>query len=370
MKKIMLTLIAILTLTVSARAMSYEQARNEALFLTDKMAYELNLTDAQYEAAYEINLDYLMGVTSRHDVYGTYWDRRNMDLQYILYTWQWDLFRAATYFYRPLYWDAGYWHFGVYARYPHRDYFYFGRPHFYVTYRGGHSWRMNGGRSYYVHHRDHFRPDIHRDHHIGMRDGWNRGDYRNNHKGSSTRITGNGHNRTGFGNHDNDRNGMGNHHNSNNSDRSGMGNHHNNNSDRSGLGNRDNNNNRNGGMGNREDNGSNKRTGFGSQHNDNSFNRSLPSHSTGTTSATRENRSTIERSQNSGVRMQSGSVSRSASTVNRSASTANRSASTVTRSASTVSRSSAAASGGMRSNGGSRSSGSSNHSSGSFGRHR
>jgi hypothetical protein len=52
MKKIMLTLIAILTLTVSARAMSYEQARNEALFLTDKMAYELNLTDAQYEAAY------------------------------------------------------------------------------------------------------------------------------------------------------------------------------------------------------------------------------------------------------------------------------------------------------------------------------
>jgi len=355
MKKIMLTLIAILTLTVSARAMSYEQARNEALFLTDKMAYELNLTDAQYEAAYEINLDYLMGVTSRHDVYGTYWDRRNMDLQYILYTWQWDLFRAATYFYRPLYWDAGYWHFGVYARYPHRDYFYFGRPHFYVTYRGGHSWRMNGGRSYYVHHRDHFRPDIHRDHHIGMRDGWNRGDYRNNHKGSSTRITGNGHNRTGFGNHDNDRSGMGNHHN---------------NSDRSGLGNRDNNNNRNGGMGNREDNGSNKRTGFGSQHNDNNLNRSLPSHSTGTTSATRENRSGIERSQNSGVRMQSGSVSRSASTVNRSASTANRSASTVTRSASTVSRSSAAASGGMRSNGGSRSSGSSNHSSGSFGRHR
>ena len=199
MKKIMLTLIAILTLTVSARAMSYEQARNEALFLTDKMAYELNLTDAQYEAAYEINLDYLMGVTSRHDVFGSYWERRNADIQYILYSWQWDLFRAATYFYRPLYWNAGYWHFGIYARYPHRDYFYFGRPHFYVSYRGGHSWRMNGGRSYYVNHRNHFRPDIHRDHHVGMRDGWNRGDYRNNHKSSSTRITGNTANRTTFG---------------------------------------------------------------------------------------------------------------------------------------------------------------------------
>jgi hypothetical protein len=178
--------------------MSYERAREEALFLTDKMAYELNLTNAQYEAAYEINLDYLMGVTSRYDVFGAYWERRNMDLQFILYTWQWEAFRAATYFWRPLYWEAGYWHFGVYARYPRRDYFYFGRPHFYVSYRGGHSWRMNGGRSYYEHHRDHFRPhgDQHRDRHVGMRDGWNRGDYRNGaRENSSTRVTGRDDNR-------------------------------------------------------------------------------------------------------------------------------------------------------------------------------
>jgi hypothetical protein len=189
MKKMILSLIAMLTIALSASAMSYEQARNEALFLTDKMAYELNLTDAQYEAAYEINLDYLMGVTSRYDVYGSYWERRNLDLQFILYSWQWDLYRVATYFYRPLYWNAGHWHFGVYARYPHRDYFYFGRPHFYTSYRGGHSWRMNGGRSYYEHHRDHFRPHIQRDHHFGMRDGWNRGDFHGHRAGSSTRIT-------------------------------------------------------------------------------------------------------------------------------------------------------------------------------------
>ncbi len=55
-----------LTATMTASAMSYEQARNDALFLTDKMTYELNLTDEQYEAAYEINLDYLMGVAGRH----------------------------------------------------------------------------------------------------------------------------------------------------------------------------------------------------------------------------------------------------------------------------------------------------------------
>ena len=119
-------LMVMLTTTMAASAMSYEQARSEALFLTDKMAYELNLTDEQYEAAYEINLDYLMGVTGRADVFGTYWERRNLDLSYILLDWQWSAYLAANYFYRPLYWEAGYWHFGVYRRYPHRDYFYFG----------------------------------------------------------------------------------------------------------------------------------------------------------------------------------------------------------------------------------------------------
>ena len=201
MKKMMFTLIAMLTIAATANAMSYEQARNEALFLTDKMAYELNLSDSQYEAAYEINLDYLMSVATVDDLYGTYWERRNLDLSYVLFSWQWDLYRAASYFFRPLYWNAGYWHFGIYARYPHRDYFYFGRPHFYASYRGGHSWRMNGGRSFYEGHRDHYRPGhITRDNHFGMRNGWDRGDYRNNHgHSSSTRITAGGRGNSGFG---------------------------------------------------------------------------------------------------------------------------------------------------------------------------
>ena len=62
MKKLIIALVAMFSMTfTTASAMSYEQARQQALFLTDKMAYELNLTDDQYEAAYEINLDYLMG---------------------------------------------------------------------------------------------------------------------------------------------------------------------------------------------------------------------------------------------------------------------------------------------------------------------
>ena len=187
MKKMFFALMVMLTSTMAASAMSYEQARNEALFLTDKMAYELNLTDEQYEAAYEINLDYLMGVSGRDDVFGTYWERRNLDLSYILFDWQWNAYIAASYFYRPLYWEAGYWHFGIYRIYPHRDFFYFGRPHFYATYRGGHAWHIHGTHGYYYGRRDHFRP-VHREH-FGLHDRWNRGDFRNP-RYSSTRVTG------------------------------------------------------------------------------------------------------------------------------------------------------------------------------------
>ena len=199
MKKFIIALVAMFMMTfTSASAMSYEQARQQALFLTDKMAYELNLTDDQYEAAYEVNLDYLMGVDTYDDLYGIYWRQRNLDLSYILLDWQYRSFCAASYFYRPLYWDGGYFHFGIYARYPRRDYFFFGRPHFYAVYRGGHSWRMNGGRSWY-HGREFGGPRPigvrGQEPRFGMRDGFNRGDYGrgktfgNLNRQSSTRTT-------------------------------------------------------------------------------------------------------------------------------------------------------------------------------------
>ena len=200
MKKMMIALFGMLTIAASGKAMSYEQARNEALFLTDKMAYELNLTDEQYEAAYEINLDYLMGVTSYDDVYGDYWERRNRDLSYILLDAQWQAYIAASYFYRPLYWSDGYWHFGIYARYPHRDYFYFGRPVFYATYRGAHAWHLHGTHGYYYHHRHHFRPARHT--HFGMLARWNRGDFHHHHGGKPSHHGGNlGHHGGTTGHH-------------------------------------------------------------------------------------------------------------------------------------------------------------------------
>lgn len=191
MKKYLLLTLALLGMAVSADAMSYEQARQQALFLTDKMAYELNLTEEQYEAAYEVNFDYLLGVNDPSELYGTYWEQRNLDLGYILLDWQYNAYLAASYFYRPLYWNAGYWHFGIYARYPHRDYFYFGRPRFFDTYRGGHCWHNNGGHSWYhgrdfVPNRGGQKPD--KDHHTGMRDGFRRGDFGNGqrHFGTNT----------------------------------------------------------------------------------------------------------------------------------------------------------------------------------------
>ncbi len=105
MKKI-LTMVMMMTIAISAAAMPYTAARNEALFLSDKMAYELGLTATQYEAVYEINLDYLLNLDTRADVFGFWWDVRNRDLRYVLSTWQYDRFMASEWFYRPVIWTS------------------------------------------------------------------------------------------------------------------------------------------------------------------------------------------------------------------------------------------------------------------------
>ena len=134
MKKMMI-LAMMMVMTISATAMSYNAAKNEALFLSDKMAYELNLTAAQYEAVYEA------------DVFGIWWNRRNADLRYVLDSWQYDKYVALSHFYRPVAWKAGSWTFAVYAHYK-RGHFYNDRPKVYVTYKGGHN-RIHG--SHYAH---------------------------------------------------------------------------------------------------------------------------------------------------------------------------------------------------------------------------
>ena len=72
-------LAVMMVMTISAKAISYEEAKDDAFFLTDKMAYELSLTEDQYDAVYEINLDYLLCLNKSADLFGVYWDRRNAD---------------------------------------------------------------------------------------------------------------------------------------------------------------------------------------------------------------------------------------------------------------------------------------------------
>ena len=133
----MMILAVMMVMTISANAMSYNAAKNEALFLSDKMAYELNLTAAQYEAVYEINLD----------VFGIWWDRRNADLRFVLTPWQYDKYVALNHFYRPVAWKAGGWTFAVYTHY-NRGHFYNAHPKVFVSYRGGHN-KVHG--SHYAH---------------------------------------------------------------------------------------------------------------------------------------------------------------------------------------------------------------------------
>ena len=138
MKKFILSLMFMMAAWMGANAMSFERAQAEALYLTDKMAYELNLNDQQYNDAYEINLDYFLCVDSPSDLYGVYYNHRLGDLRCILYDWQYSLLMAADYFLRPVVWRAGSWFFPIYSYY-NRGYFYYSRPSVWVSYYGGHS---------------------------------------------------------------------------------------------------------------------------------------------------------------------------------------------------------------------------------------
>ena len=141
MKK-MITLAMLMTIAITANAMSYNEAKSEALFLSDKMAYELNLTAAQYDAVYEINLDYLMSVSGHADVYGTWWDRRNSDLRYVLTEMQYRKYAGLIHFYRPITWNRDRWTFNVYSHYSKGRYFK-AHPSTYGSYRGGHNRNAN-----------------------------------------------------------------------------------------------------------------------------------------------------------------------------------------------------------------------------------
>ena len=65
MKKILFILMTIGMVTMSSdcmASMSISKVRKNTRFLTDRMAYELNLSPAQYNDVYEINFDFIYNV--------------------------------------------------------------------------------------------------------------------------------------------------------------------------------------------------------------------------------------------------------------------------------------------------------------------
>ncbi len=142
MKRVFFLLLLSVFSTSLVHALSYEEARERAWFLTDKMAYELNLTQDQYDRAYEINLDYLMSIQSYKDCSGRYWDYRNTDLRFVLQPWQYTLYASMDYFFRPIRWIRSAWYFPIFDRYRNGR-FYFPRPLVYVSYLGG-GWLRRG----------------------------------------------------------------------------------------------------------------------------------------------------------------------------------------------------------------------------------
>ncbi len=167
MKRVILML-ALSVINVSCLlALTFSDARREALFLTDKMAYELNLSYSQYDHVYQVNLEYFLNVNTPADCRGRYWNYRDADLLYILHDWQYALYKTTTYFFMPLQWINSVWHYSIYNHY-RKGYHYFARPQCYATYLGG-NWR--GRKSHttspYKHHN--FKPGA------GMRDNYHKG---------------------------------------------------------------------------------------------------------------------------------------------------------------------------------------------------
>lgn len=173
MKTMKMTLAAvamfITTMTMQAQPMSFYAMRENARFLTDRMAYTLGIATSLLDDLYMINYDYICGVNDYLDdvAYGYHYDdymavvyARDAALRRLLTPYQWSRLIALDYFYRPISFVNRRWSFSIYAYDPYRTRFYYGVPHRYEHYHGGHFFRgmapagghmgPHGGPGYHV----------------------------------------------------------------------------------------------------------------------------------------------------------------------------------------------------------------------------
>lgn len=144
----------------SFAAMSLSDIRREARFLSDRMGYELGLSNRQYEDVYEINFDFLyqvdevlddmvFGYDDAIDYYYYLLDVRNEDLMYVLRSSQYRKFVNRDYFFRPIHLVGSKWSMRIWSRYSDRNYYYYNTPVNYHYYNGAHN-RIHFSLSFYA----------------------------------------------------------------------------------------------------------------------------------------------------------------------------------------------------------------------------
>jgi len=154
----MASLLALVSLNMMA--LSNSKIRQHARFLSDRMAYELDLNASQYDDVYEINYDFIYqadkimddvvdGYIEAIDDYYQLLDDRNDDLRYVLKKSRYQKYRDNEYFWRPIYVYQNSWYFRIYKIYNNNSFFYFDRPAGYYNYSGSHG-RKNYSKGYYV----------------------------------------------------------------------------------------------------------------------------------------------------------------------------------------------------------------------------
>ena len=124
MKRILLAIVAAFLMMTSAYAQRLANVRAEATLITDKMVLELGLSKVQRNGILNINLNYLNGIRSYRDIDSYGWECRNRELRRMLKARQWQRFKEAYYFYRPIEWRDDVYVHNIYHKYPkhHKHY--------------------------------------------------------------------------------------------------------------------------------------------------------------------------------------------------------------------------------------------------------
>lgn len=118
MKRMIMTMVAMVMMITSVSAQKIDNAYMEARFLTDKMVEELGLNSILREKIYQMNLSYLNGINSYKDISTQIWKLRNNQLKSILTASQWKNYKKASYFYRPISWRNNAYVHNIYVKYP------------------------------------------------------------------------------------------------------------------------------------------------------------------------------------------------------------------------------------------------------------